>query len=133
MSLEIRPYRKSDFEEIYSWWEEHNEPAPIRGMMVEDGTFVVEWDGKPVMTLTAFMTQSLEISHLAALCSKPGTSKEIRSECISALMHHCVNYLIKNRRRRFVMFADKAKLVKRYQELGLSIGESGLTVLGKEI
>ena len=119
MTICIRPYRESDYEIICSWWREHKETPPLPGMMVEDGTFVVEVGGCPVMTMTVFTTQSKEISYFEGYCSEPGLEKKFRNTIGKSLWEHCYTYLRDRGYKRVLIFTEKHKLVKRYEELGM--------------
>lgn len=130
--VSIRSYDDCDFEEICSWWISHGETPPQKGMMVHDGTFVLELDGNAVMTLTAFMTQSMEVSYFEGFCAKDGLPKDIRNDLSMVLWDHCTAYLKNNGRNRVIIFTDKPRLAIRYETLGMNIGISGLYSLGKE-
>jgi hypothetical protein len=129
--ITLRPYRESDFEEIHSWWTRHNECPPVPGMMVTNGTFVLEHDNKPIMTLTAFVTQSKEISYLEGFCAKPGVSKEITRECGPMLWEYAFEFLRHNGRKRVVILTNKEGLAKRYKELGMEENMKELISLGR--
>lgn len=127
MSIDIRPYKESDFETIKTWWQQHNGIPPQPGMMIEDGTFVVEWSGEPVMTLTVFKTQSTEIAFFEGFCKHPYLPKELSYQFGSNLFEHCYEYLQKNGYKRAILYAEYEALVKRYEALGMTKALSGLT------
>lgn len=129
--IEIRHYKDSDFDEICSWWKEHNEFAPLPGMMTVDGTFVVEHYGLPVMTLSVLMTQSKEISYLEGYCARPGLPKDVSHELGEMLWEHAYNYLKSVGYKRVIAFTDKEALLNRYEDLGMRRNMSGLYSLGR--
>lgn len=133
MKFDIRPYRENDFETIVSWWEAHHEVPPLPGMMIEDGTFVLEMNGEPIITLTAFKTQSKQISFLEGFCSKPGLDKKLRNELSRGLWRHVLNYLKEDGFKRVMIMAHREALAKRYQELGMQMGLHSVQTLGREI
>jgi hypothetical protein len=133
MKIEIRPYEAVDFEMICKWWEHYLEPAPLYGMMVTDGTFVLELGKEPIMTLTALRTQSPQISYLEGFCAKPGLEKPIRNECAQALFDHSIRYLSERGFVRVLILTDKISLVHRYQDLGMGIAHPGYTILGRDL
>jgi hypothetical protein len=131
MNTLIRPYQESDFEEICSWWCKQNELPPLPGMMCANGTFVTEYEDEPVMTLTALMTQSKEISFIEGYCAKPGLDAELRRTIGESIWNHCFNFLRSNGMKRVIAFTDKQSLVNRYKHFGMTENISGLVSLGR--
>jgi hypothetical protein len=131
--FKIRNYSKADYAIIKSWWDVHKQPAPLEHMMIPNGTFVLEIAGQPVMTLTALMTQSKEISFLEGFCSKPGLDKAIRNKAAETLTKFCFRWLKDHKYERVMCFTDNQKLISRYQQLGMSRLMNHLTVLGRKL
>jgi hypothetical protein len=129
--MKIRAYRHDDFEEICSWWKEHGECPPLSGMMIENGTFVTEYEGKIIMTLTVLVTQSLEIAYFEGYCAKPGLDKALRREFGKTLWEYGYEFLKLNGYKRVIAFTDKPVLVERYKELGMEENTKGLVSLGR--
>lgn len=129
--VNIRHYRDTDFDEICSWWVAHKEFAPLEGMMTKEGTFVLELDGIPVMTLSVMMTQSKEISYFEGYCAKPGLPKEISQTLGKILWQHGYDYLKKKGFNRVIAFTEKEALARRYEDLGMNRNMGGLTALGR--
>lgn len=130
--MRIRSYDPIDFEVIQSWWKEQDQVPPLKGMMVEDGTFVLEYSGEPVMTLTAFRTQSLEVCYFEGYCAKPGLDRKLRNHLGKILWNHCYSYLKKNGAKRVTAFTEKKRLAQRYEDLGMMPTLKGLYALTKE-
>lgn len=124
----IRPYNHSDFEMICSWWDSHNEPAPVIGMMIENGTFIYEHENKPILSLTVFLTQST-ICYFEGYISSPEITKEVRNECGIELWNYCFDYAEKNNSKHVIAYTDKPSLVKRYEALGMHKSIDNLTAL----
>lgn len=131
MIIEIRPFKESDYEEICSWWRAHGEFSPLPGMMTEEGTFVLELDDEPVMTLSVLMTQSKEIAFFEGYCSKPGLDKEIRNSLGKMLWAYGYEFLKDRGYKRVIAYTDKDALAERYQNLGMRPNVSGLHSLGR--
>jgi hypothetical protein len=131
--MKIRHYKESDYREICSWWKKHQEEAPLPGMMVETGTFVVELEGNPVMTLTALFTQSVEVAYLEGYCAKPGLEKRVRNQIGQELWNYVYAWLRALGFKRVVALSPNASLTKRYEELGMSQNMSGLTSLSRSL
>lgn len=131
--ITIRAYRNSDFDLISSWWDQHGEIGPIPGCMVEDGTFVLELDKQPVMSLTVYLTQSKAISYFEGYVSKPGLSKDIRNKAGNLIFNHAFQYAKSHGYQYMVGYCGKTRLTSRYQQLGFTPSISHLTSLFKEI
>jgi hypothetical protein len=127
MKFGIRPYQHSDFETICSWWEASHETAPIPGMMIEYGTFILEIDGAPSMSLTVLLTQSKEISFLEGFIAKPGIEKNLRQEASQCLVNHCYSFAHFKGYKNILCYSKVEKLSKRYESLGMTRSQSGLT------
>lgn len=131
--IHIRPYENDDFEMIRQWWIDYDEIPPSPGMMCEDGTFVLEWNEEPLLSLTVLRTQNLEMSYFEGYISRPGLEANLREELGFALWNYCFTYLKKHGYKRVICFTDKPKLVKRYEEFGMGVTMSGLTAMVREI
>ncbi len=131
--VNIRPYQHADFEQICKWWEFHDEVPPLYGMMVEDGTFIAELNGKPVMTLTALTTQSKEISYFEGYCASPSIETSVSNEIGNILWDHCIQYLKNKGFKRVMLLCSHKKLMYRYQDLGMSVTMTGLYSLVREL
>lgn len=119
MNYLIRPYTHKDFEMIASWWTMQGESAPIFGMMVEDGTFVLEIDGIPALTQTVLLTQSKELCYLEGFCKNP-EFKKISLECYVPLLWDQVFSYAKNKGyKRILGYCKVDKLKNKYKRLGL--------------
>jgi hypothetical protein len=129
----VRPYRHSDYSEILSWWDEASVPGPMPGEMVEDGTFVLEIGGVPSMSLTVFLTQSKSVAYLEGYIAKPGVPDEDRDLGACALWRHCFQFVKDRGYSNVFIYAGHPKLVKRYEDLGMTRSLSGLTVLHRKV
>ncbi len=128
--MNIRPYEHADYELICSWWIESKEHAPERGMMVTDGTFVLECEGRAVMSLTVLLTQST-IAYFEGYIADPNFSRGARLGAL--LWAYCYRFARSRGAKQVVIFAGKEKLVKRYQALGVTPVLSGLTALTRSL
>jgi hypothetical protein len=126
----IRNYENSDFETICSWWRAAGEPPPLPGMMVEDGTFILERNHKPILSLTVMITQS-NIAYFEGYIAAPGVSR-LPSDGLS-LWNHCFDYAKRCECKHVILYAGKEALVRRYQELGAVPALSGLTALVRNL
>jgi|HubBroStandDraft_4_1064222.scaffolds.fasta_scaffold286539_2 hypothetical protein len=129
----IRPYDESDFDMICSWWKAHEEVGPIPGMMIKDGTFVLEYESLPVMTMTVYTTQTLEVAFFEGFCSRPDVDGDLRKSLGKQLWEHCYQYLRDKGFKRVIAYTNHWKLAKRYMDLGMKANIGGLISLGKEL
>lgn len=129
--MNIRAYKDTDFDEICSWWKDQGECPPLPGMMTSQGTFVLEYEGTPVMTLSCMRTQSPEISYFEGYCAKPGLKKEVRNALGDLLWQHGYQYLRSHGFKRVLTFTNKETLLGRYQKLGMIKCMSGVYALGR--
>jgi len=119
MQHNIRPYKHSDFETISSWWIANGEPAPINGIMVENGSFVLELDNVPSLALTILLTQSKELAFMEGFIKNP-IFKEMSLEPYGFLLwNHCLDYARSFGYKRLIAISDKEKLFSKYERFGM--------------
>lgn len=131
--MKIRPYKNSDYEMISSWWTAYNEPAPIRGAMIENGTFILEFKNVPALCLTTLLTQSFEVAYVAGFVKNP-LFKEIPLEPEGQhLWNHCFSYAKDKGYKRVLCFSVVDKLTKKYEKFGMKKTYNSLTSFVKEL
>ena len=130
--MNIRPYKEADYITICTWWIIKGEPHPALGMMVENGTFVVELGNTPVMSLTVFKTQG-NIGYLEGYISSPALNKQDSNELGICLWNYCFDYAKNIGIEHLIVYTSKPKLVTRYESLGMIKDINGLTALYRSI
>jgi hypothetical protein len=100
-------------------------------MMVPDGTFVAPFNDEPVMTLTAFTTQSLEVAYLEGFIARPSIDKSLRNPLGKALFDVVFYYLTTKGYKRAMILCQHERLARRYEELGMIRNCGGLISLTK--
>lgn len=133
MNYSIRSYKAADFNEISSWWKFYNEHPPLEGMMVEDGTFVLEVENVSALSLTAFCTQSKEIAYFEGFIKNPIFYGYNLSEQGQALWNHCFQYLKDKNYKRVICYCKVEALKDKYRSFGMSDNLSGLSSFCKEL
>lgn len=128
----IRPYKNSDYEMIASWWKYHNEVGPLPGMMIENGTFIYEHEGQPILSLTVFITQS-NVCYLEGYIACPGISKNITHPAGKELWDYCYDWAHQNKMQYVVCYTDKRILSNRYEQLGMTKALDNLISLTKDL
>jgi hypothetical protein len=99
-------------------------------MMVEDGTFVLERDDKPIMSLTVLLTQS-SIAYFEGYIADPHAPR--RKLDGAALFDHCTRYAKRWDCNQIYIYAAHEKVAKRYEELGMTRALKGLTGLVRSL
>lgn len=127
MNYNIRPYSFSDFEMVYSWWTSAKECPPILGMMINDGSFILELNGVPALSLTVFLTQSKEISFIEGFIKNPEFRNTNLEEYGKILWNHCFNYAKDSGYNRIICYCLENKLIDKYKRFGMEQSASNLT------
>lgn len=118
--IEIRPYRQSDYGLIKSWWDAYKACPPLPGMMVEDGTFVLELNGTPALSLTVLGTQSKQIAYVEGYIKNPDFMNVSLEEYGSLLWNYCFEYAKKQGYARVFCYCLVDKLGEKYARYGMS-------------
>lgn len=104
---------------ICDWWNHYKETPPIAGMMIEDGTFILEIDKIPALSLTVFLTQSKEIAYLEGFIKNPHFENISLHEVSQSLWDHCFLYAKNKGYKRLLAYCNNDKLKKKYQQFGM--------------
>lgn len=129
----IRPFKNTDYETIASWWQQHEEIPPHAGMMCEDGTFVVELDGEPVMSQTVLCTQSKLLCIFEFFCKSPNAKHLIGKEVGHDLWQHCFAWAKSKGYKYAITYSKEERLSKRLETFGMIRSLSGLQSFYKEL
>lgn len=132
MSLNIRPYKDSDFEMVTRWWNTYQEIGPCEGMMTSNGSFVLEKDSIPTLCVTMFLTQS-NVAYLEGFIKNPSYSNISLKEETKMLAEYCYEFARKNGKKHVICYCKEPKLIKLYESLGLRHSAYGLNGFSKEL
>lgn len=127
MNIEIRNFKRSEFETVVSWWNKANEQPPVIGMMPEDTTFIAEINGRPSLCVTLYLTNSKEICYVENFVGNPDVNKNKRKEAAKILSDYIAVFAGQLGYKRMMCMCYKEPLVKRYQELGYTPTLNGVT------
>jgi hypothetical protein len=120
MNPTIRSYKDADFDTIVSWWEDYKECPPLEGMMLSDGSFILELNKVPAMSLTVLLTQSKEISYIEGFIKNP-LFKDINLESYGKILwNHCFEYAKSRGYKRAICFSMEEKLFNKYERFGMT-------------
>lgn len=114
----VRPYKNSDYSELCSWI---GLQLP-EGMLVENGTFILELDNVPALTLTVFLTQSKQIAYLEGFNKNPLFKERNLETEGQKLWDHCFNFAREQGYARLLCCAEARvdKLKAKYQRFGMT-------------
>lgn len=114
----IRSYKPTDYENICSWVGTR---IP-EGMLVENGTFVLEIENVAALTLSVFLTQSKQVAYLMGFYKNP-IFKSISLEPFGQqLWNHCFEHAQSKGYKRILCFAETnvPKLQEKYMRFGMT-------------
>ena len=129
----VTPYREEQFDLIKSWWDAAGEFAALPGMMPEDSTLIVNYEGRPLASLTIYFTNSKEIAYLENLVGNPEFKGEIRKKGVEILTRSAEQLAKSRGYKRLLCLTEKTKLKGRYEELGYLPTLNNVTTFVREL
>ena len=129
--MHIRPYRHSDFKTIASWWTDRGDIAPHQGMLVEDGTFVLEDAVGPIMSQTILTTQSKDICILEFFCKN--SNRPVERGVEQVLWKHCFDWAKSQGYKYVVGYSKVERIFPRLEAAGMTRSMGGLQSFFKEL
>lgn len=129
--MNIRLYKKEDFNIIKDWWIKSNEVPPIEEMLTEDSTFILEMHGKAKMCISVYLTNCKCVAYLENFIKDPEFKDSKKSS--KTLVEHAEIFAKEKGFRILVCYSYKEKLSKRYQELGYINTLNNLSSHAKEL
>lgn len=128
----IRMYKESDYKMLSEWWIEQGENVPGKDLIPEDSTFVLEVEGIPMVSLSAYLTN---VSGMAVFENFVGNPlyKQERKEYSPLIMKHVENFLKEKGYKRVVCFGYKDKVKNHYQKMGMRKTLDNISSFVKEL
>lgn len=127
----IRPYKKSDFEMVCSWWNSAEMPG-MRESMIPSTTYVVEKDGDPMMTACLFLMNCPDGCMVENLVSSP-EYKGNREGATELLFGHLESVAKDQGYKTMVIFSHEEKLKNLYKNMGFVKAMDNVTVFSKAV
>lgn len=127
MKYNVTPYSSSQFNEISSWWKESTGQEPLREMLLEDGTFILNLNGVPALCLTVLLTQSSCMSYLFGFVKNPLFKASNMEEYGKILWDHCCEYSKSRGHTQAICFSEIPSLQEKYKRFGMTPTVSNLT------
>ena len=131
--LNIRNYKYTDYPVLKAWWEANNEAAPTLSLMPLESTFVAEWEGKPLLSVTLYLTNCKEIAFVENFIGDPEAKGPLRKEAGQVLQRYIEKWAKAAGYNRLMCTLLTEPLKPRYEELGYKTGVSGVSLMVKEI
>lgn len=129
----IRPYTHKDFAMIDKWWEISTNQHIFEGVMVEDGTFILEIKGVPALCLTTLLTQSKQMAYVSSYIKNP-LFKGINLESYGHILwNHCFNYAKDKGYKRILCMAEFEQLKNKYERFGMKRTLNNIATFAKEL
>lgn len=132
MKHSIRPYNNKDFAAISDWYAISTGQRPPEGLLVEDGTFVVEIENMPILSWTVFKTQSKELCYLECFIKNPKMTVSLETYG-QLLFDHCANYARDCGFKRMVGLTHIPQLTKKCERFGMVRTLDNVSILNKEL
>lgn len=130
-NYKIVEYQNTDFKTISSWWEQRGESLPSE-ILTEDGTFVLEIEGKAALCVTVLLTQVKGMAYLFAFVKNP-EFKESLEPYGKQLWSHCFDFAKKRGYQRLICFAPNEKLSEKYERFGMRKTMSNLSSFVRDL
>lgn len=132
--MNIRKYQVSDFSMLHTWYTRESVPQELLiDAVSEDGTFILELEGVPSLSLTVLKTQCKQIAYLFNFIKNPEHKDINLEEYGHVLWDHCCNYAKDAGYKRVLCFANIPQLKEKYKRFGMTITSPNLTGFVKEL
>lgn len=130
--MNIRNFKKSDFEMIKTWWNEAQEMPPTLEMLPEDTTFILEVNNEPQVCITVYLTNTNYVAYLENFVKNPNL-KENSKQHTEALVKYAEEFCKDKGFKVLVCLSYKKKLETRYQDLGYINTLNNISSFVKEV
>lgn len=131
--INIRLFKEKDYKDILMWWIKSGELPPSLNMLPLDSTFILEYEGTPILSMCVYFTNTKEIAYSENLIGNPNFKGPKRRELVPVLFKYVENFAKDKGYKRFICFSYKDKLKKRYKNLGYKPTVNNLTSFVKEL
>lgn len=127
MKYNIRSYKNEDFNILSSWFNEYENTILPKDLMVEDGTFILEMNGVPALSLTVLLTQAKGMAYLFAYIKNPILKGYNMDYFGSILWKYCQDYAKEKGYNKLICFSPDEKLTEKYKRFGMKENLKNLT------
>ena len=130
--ITIRHCSLTDFYTIKTWWERNGQHG-FTEKFLPTTSYVAEWRGEPVASISVLRTNISEYAYLENLVSNPDYPKHDRKPVIEALVAYAEKQAKELGYKKLLCLAPNDKLSKRYEEMGYTPSLFNVTVQVKEL
>lgn len=131
--MNIRYFDKEkDYEDVYDWWNSHEDWTPIPKEMLGDDGFIVEKEGKKLVAVWVYST-SCPIYIMEWLVSNPDTTWEERNEAIDMAIECCVMWCKKEGGKILFTMTKNERLLEKLQNNNFNKTEDNMTHLIRSV
>lgn len=131
--MNIRLYNKSDLNTLLSWYRDRKQFEPCAGMFTEDSTFILEENGKPLVCLSVYLTNSKDVALLEHLVSAPDFKGAMRNECIKIITDYVEKFTKELGYKRLITLIDRESLKNKYTSFGYVEMNNNVSMFMKEL
>jgi hypothetical protein len=132
MEYLIRPYNNHDFTELNKWWKStYNTDLPKD--LMTNGSFILEINKVPALTLTVLKTQTKELSYLASFMKNPEFKKTSLETYGQILWNHCFDYARACGYKRIICLAEVEQLKSKYERFGMKKTSNNIATFYREL
>ena len=128
--MNIRLYNSKDYEMLSTWWIDSKEPGPLKEMLPEDSTFILEDRGTPVMSVSLYLPNCKFMAYVENFVKHPDYDNDNAAFILSK---HIEDFAKDRGYSILVCLSYKDKLKQRYQELGYVKTLDGLSSFVKDL
>ena len=136
MKLNIRVLKESDWDTLVSWWLAWKDwgSHPSKEMLPQNGTggFMVESDGKPIVSGFLYLTNS-KVGWIEWVVSDPDYKGENRKKAIELLVNSLENIAKQEGCEMILSIGRHKSLLKIHEGLGYTIDPDPSYELSKNI
>lgn len=118
---------------IVSWWNDACELPPLRTLMSEESTFILEIDAVPALSLTVFLTNNKTLSYVDGFIKSPSFKNRKLTTASTILWNHAFKFA-KQRGYRWMIGFARNKLADYYiNNFDMNNLGREFTAIGKEL
>lgn len=128
--MQIRTYTKADYPMLKSWYEAFGEACPEQDNFLEDSTFFLVQEDKPVYSVTCYLTNCKTRFFLEHFIRAPEFKDKQASQ---GLIDFIECYARDLGYKYMIGFTIKPSLVKRYLEMGCTQTHDNVSTFIKKV
>lgn len=125
--MNVSKFTEEHYAEVCNWWKAHSWPLMPLSLLPKTGYIV-----RDVAAGFLYNTDS-GIAWIEWIVSNPESDKAIRNEALDLILGNLIDDAKKMNKTFIFTSSDNEKLINRYKKHGFSLGDTGVTHLGRGI